>query len=117
MFPRFYFLAAEDLLMLLAQTKDPQQVQPHMAKCFEGISKVEFDKGGTLVQAMISAEDELVRFAKSVDVNEGDKKGNVEKWMLEIEAMMRKTLAEATRDSLAEFYKIKRSDWVKNWPG
>jgi dynein heavy chain len=116
-FPRFYFLAAEDLLMLLAQTKDPQQVQPHMAKCFEGISKVKFDKGGTLVEAMISAEEELVIFTKSVDVNEGDKKGNVEKWMLEIEATMRKTLAELTRDSLAEYYKIKRNEWVKNWPG
>lgn len=37
--------------------------------------------------------------------------------MLEIESQMRKTLAELTRDSLAEYYKIKRSDWVRNWPG
>lgn len=116
-FPRFYFLASEDLLMLLAQTKDPKQVQPHMPKCFEGINKVRFDDSGTLVEAMISAEAETVNFFKSVDVNEGDKKGNVEKWMLEIEAAMRKTLAELTRDSLAEYYKIKRTEWVKNWPG
>ena len=31
-------------------------------------------------------------FDTKVDVNEGDKKGNVEKWMLEIEAVMRKSL-------------------------
>ena len=31
-------------------------------------------------------------FEKPVDVNEGDKKGNVEKWMLEIEGVMRKSL-------------------------
>jgi len=41
---------------------------------------------------MISAEGEVVAFEKKVDVNEGDKKGNVEKWMLEIESQMIKSL-------------------------
>jgi dynein heavy chain len=41
---------------------------------------------------MVSAEGEVVQFESKVDVNEGEKKGNVEKWMLEIEAQMRKTL-------------------------
>ena len=58
-FPRFYFLANEDLLMILAQTKDPTLVQKHMDKCFEGIQKVKFsDKSEVL--AMISAEGEVV---------------------------------------------------------
>lgn len=83
-FPRFYFLANEDLLMLLAQTKDPRAVQPHMDKCFEGIQRIMFSEKEE-VYGMISAEGEEVLFEKKVDVNEGDKKGNVEKWMLEIE--------------------------------
>jgi len=41
---------------------------------------------------MISSEQEQVMFDKHVDVNEGDKKGNVEKWMLEIESVMRGSL-------------------------
>lgn len=62
-----------------------------MDKCFEGIYRVIFnDKDEVL--GMISAEKEEVMFDKKVDVNEGDKKGNVEKWMLEIEATMRRSL-------------------------
>jgi dynein heavy chain, axonemal len=90
-FPRFYFLANEDLLMLLAQTKEPRAVQPHMDKCFEGIYRVMFSDRDE-VYGMISAEGEEVELDKKIDVNEGDKKGNVEKWMLEIESTMRRSL-------------------------
>lgn len=37
---------------------------------------------------MISAEKEKVKFQKSIDVNEGERKGNVEIWLLEIEQQM-----------------------------
>jgi dynein heavy chain len=84
-FPRFYFLANEDLLMILAKTKEPRAVQPHMDKCFEGVQRVMFSDKDE-VYGMISAEGEEVEFDGKVDVNEGDKKGNVEKWMLEIES-------------------------------
>jgi dynein heavy chain, axonemal len=55
-----------------------------MDKCFEGIYRVVFDEN-FCVCGMISAEGEQVDFLRKIDVNEGDRKGNVEKWMLDIE--------------------------------
>ena len=101
-FPRFYFLANDDLLMILAQTKEPRAVQPHMDKCFEGIQRIVFtDKDE--VEAMVSAEEECVQFESKIDVNEGDKKGNVEKWLLETENMMRKSLKGICKQSLSSY--------------
>jgi dynein heavy chain len=112
-FPRFYFLSDEELLEILAQTKDPETVQRHINKCFEAISQLQFTKQQH-VCAMISAEKEKVDFLKSVDVNEGEKKGNVERWLSEIEAVMIATLKKITKDSLND--PTERVKWVRKWP-
>lgn len=49
---------------------------------------------------MISGEKEKVKFNKSINVNEGEKKGNVERWLSEIEGVMIETLRKIMRDSL-----------------
>jgi len=115
-FPRFYFLADDDLLKILADTKDPCAVQPHMNKCFEGIKNVIF-KDNEEVIGMMSAEKEKVNFVKKINVNEGDKKGNVEKWMLEIEDQMKITLRELTKAALKDVEVTQREEWFKKWPG
>ena len=87
-----------------------------MDKCFEGIQKVMFSEKEE-VYGMISAEGEEVLLENKVDVNAGDKKGNVEKWMLEIEAVMRKSLKNITKDSMIKYKTTTRTDWVRQWPG
>merc|ERR1719424_2629712 len=84
-FPRFFFLNDADLLSILAETKDPTLVQPHLGKAFEGVTKVRFDETNSIIQAMISAEGETVDFKMTVDVNKPGNKGAVERWLLEVE--------------------------------
>jgi dynein heavy chain len=45
-----------------------------------------------VVSGMVSPEKEHVDFGLKINVNEGERKGNVEKWLLEIEAAMIKCL-------------------------
>jgi dynein heavy chain len=88
-------------------------VQRHINKCFEAIAQLQFTPQQH-VSAMISAEKERVDFNKSVDVNEGEKKGNVERWLSEIEAVMIATLKRITKDSLSD--QTERVKWVRKWP-
>ena len=63
---------------------------------------------------MISPEKEKVDFDKKIDVNEGDRKGNVEKWLLEIENEMRNCLRAIAKRSIED--KCARMKWVLKYP-
>jgi len=89
------------------------RVQRHVNKCFEAINLLQFNEKEQ-VYGMISPEKEIVPFVLKIDVHEGDKKGNVEKWLLEIEQVMRDTLKKIAKDSLTDH--CERTQWVLNYP-
>eukprot|EP00442_Polarella_glacialis_P024664 CAMPEP_0115137118 /NCGR_PEP_ID=MMETSP0227-20121206/56805_1 /TAXON_ID=89957 /ORGANISM="Polarella glacialis, Strain CCMP 1383" /LENGTH=5027 /DNA_ID=CAMNT_0002544335 /DNA_START=143 /DNA_END=15226 /DNA_ORIENTATION=+ len=116
-FPRFFFLNDADLLSILAETKDPTLVQPHLNKAFEGITKVRFNAPGEIIEAMISAEGESVDFKVPVDVTKPGNAGAVECWLVEVEEAMMNTLREVSKKSNDVYATSDRVKWCCEWAG
>jgi hypothetical protein len=57
-------LGAQELLEILAETRDPTRVQPFLRKLFEGINQLAFQPD-LEVTAMVSEEGEKITFAKA----------------------------------------------------
>lgn len=125
-FPRFYFLSNDELLEILAQTRNPLAVQPHLRKCFDAISKLEFgiqEGGGPEEQqqqhhssevqytndilAMMSPENEKVSLGKGLKA-----RGNVEEWLGKVEEAMFSNLRRLVKSAISDYEKRPRREWV-----
>lgn len=139
-FPRFYFLSNDELLEILAQTRNPHAVQKHLRKCFDAIKELEFaggpppplgrdqmrggggadinpeeTLGNTIsndILAMISPEGERVSLGKGLRA-----RGNVEEWLGKVEEAMFGSLKKSMKQSLADFEQAEsRETWLRRWP-
>ncbi|XP_017080044.1 dynein heavy chain 12, axonemal [Drosophila eugracilis] len=112
-FPRFFFLANDEMLEILSETKDPLRVLPHLSKCFEGINSLEFDAAKNVL-AMISSDKESIEFIDQVSTAAAG--GSVEKWLIGVEDEMLKAVRYQNELSFAHYPKVKRNEWVLEWP-
>lgn len=89
-------------------------MQPHLKKCFEGIATLNFTE--TLdVDTMRSSEGEEIQLVEIISTSKA--KGQVEKWLLELETIMKKSVLRKVRESIENYPEVVRHDWVLKWPG
>eukprot|EP00727_Mastigamoeba_balamuthi_P002571 m51a1_g12310 putative dynein heavy chain family protein (4480) ;mRNA; f:383974-398640 len=111
-FNRFYFLSNDELLDVLAHSKDPTAAQPHLSKCFENVAALHFVAEAGEVRGISSAEGERVPFTDPVVTSARE----VEGWLSDCENAMRKTLQRLLSRAVTSHGKLARDQWLSSWP-
>ncbi|XP_076377925.1 dynein heavy chain at 16F [Megalopta genalis] len=120
-FPRFFFLSNDELLEILAQTKNPHAVQRHLQKCFDAIHRLEFalkdsETGDeqiltTDIVAMLSPEGERVPLGTGLKA-----RGNVEDWLARVEEAMFSTLRRRMKQGIKDYEAKGRQQFLSLHP-
>uniref|UniRef100_A0A7N8YMF0 Dynein, axonemal, heavy chain 6 n=1 Tax=Mastacembelus armatus TaxID=205130 RepID=A0A7N8YMF0_9TELE len=103
----FYFLSNDELLKILAQTRNPQAVQPHLRKCFDAIARLEFTTYSKDILYMVSPEGEKVGLTKGLKAQ-----GNVEDWLCKVEEAMFFSLQRLSKAAIVDYQVKSREEWV-----
>ncbi len=111
LFPRFYFLSADELLEIVANSQIQAQlagVQRALPKLFGGMARLEVHEGTAEVLAFASPEGERVALSKPVRLKE-----DAVAWLEQFQASVRETLPRMTRTALSEHDELDNKEWLR----
>uniref|UniRef100_UPI00398F3748 dynein axonemal heavy chain 6-like n=1 Tax=Pristiophorus japonicus TaxID=55135 RepID=UPI00398F3748 len=114
-FPRFYFLSNNELLDVLSQSKNPDAIRPHLAKCFENIRSLEIHRHATISPIVVmikSAENENLPLPRSVRV-----RGSIEQWLGNVESAMFEAVKTHLQMGITDWESTPFKKWVLSHPG
>ena len=107
-FPRFYFLSNDELLEILAQSKNVEAVQPHLRKCFDNIISLEFKEKDII--AMFSSEGERVPLGRNNRHTQA--RSSVEVWLNALESDMVDSLRRFMKKAVTKYETMPRKQFV-----
>jgi dynein heavy chain len=110
-FPRFYFLSSDELIDILANSRNMDIIQGHLKTCFDNIVRLEVDEEE--LQGMYSNEKEYVKFFKP----RSSGRGGIEKWLCEVQEEMIATLRKLMKEANKEYAGMDRKKFVMERKG
>lgn len=117
-FPRFYFVSSDELFELLGNSKDPNKVNKHVRKCFEGVARLKIDNQVQpgrknveqyFVSKLIAPDNEQITLNMNVQCEQG-----IEIWLGNVEKQMRETLKTMLFKTQTSM-KSKEKKWIQDW--
>ena len=118
MFPRFYFLSDDDLLDLIGVSSEPDLVNKHVAKCFEGVAslvienKTDVVRGGFDIIGVKSIDKELVEFTAKVSAH-----SSIEVWLQKVNETLQNSLRLLLIDCVSSMKGTPLEVWLSDWQG
>lgn len=104
-------MSNDDLLCILG-SQDPKIVQDFTdGKLFDNCKELMFTPT-TLIQGMISAENEEFKFEENIKPE-----GKVEDWLNEVEKQMISSLKKLSKECIYWYSKVNRHDWLREHLG
>jgi dynein heavy chain len=110
-FPRFYFLSDDELIDILANSKDLDIIQKHLKACFDNVVKLTIVEED-VISEIHSGEKEVVKLKKVVRTKEV-----IEKWLDMLQSTIKETLHSCFKDAAKEYNTQPRPSFVKSHYG